>query len=74
MSERIPLYHGTSFDLIGGAVANGKEPLIGKRLHTYRDLSGTLTNEKIFAGVIWFDRVSGRPTFQRYRTRRLLMA
>ena len=48
MAENI-YYHGTSTDIVGGAVLKGKIPLIGKRLLTDSAWSGTLTNDKNYA-------------------------
>jgi hypothetical protein len=45
----LTLYHGTSFDVIGGQVLNGQVPLIGKRVLDDRPFSGTLTDNKDFA-------------------------
>ncbi len=65
MAERMTLYHGTSFEIVGGKVANGKEPLIGKRLLSEPDLSGTLTDEKEFA-VNWAHKRGGDPIVLTY--------
>lgn len=45
-------YHGTSTDIVGGAVLKGKVPLIGKRLLTDPAWSGTLTNDINYASRI----------------------
>ena len=44
MSETLKLHHGTSFDIVGGKVANGKEDLFGKRNLEDSGWSGTLTD------------------------------
>lgn len=58
MSEMIRLFHGTSYDVIGGAVVSGKIPLIGKRVLDDPSLSGTLTDEFDFAAN-WARRKRG---------------
>lgn len=48
MSE-LKLFHGTSFDIAGGAVLKGKTPLIGKRWLNDPGRSGTLTDDRNYA-------------------------
>ena len=65
MSEKIRLYHGTSFDIIGGKVLEGKQPLIGKRLLYDPGWSGTLTDEKNYA-ISWANRRGPDPIVLTY--------
>lgn len=65
VEKTITVYHGTSFDVIGGAVLSGKQPLIGKRLRSDPAWSGTLTDDKAHA-IRWASRRGSDPIVLTY--------